>query len=262
AKLKERGVSFVGPVSGELACKKEDIGRLSYVDDIVYEIISRISKKTLSGKNVLVTAGPTVEQIDPVRFISNRSSGKMGYALARMAKMRGANVTLISGPVKLDEVSGVNTLHVRSASDMHEAVNNNFNKCDVLIMTAACADFTVAEYSKSKIKKDGVGELTLNLKRTTDILSEVKKLKGDRIVVGFAAESDNIEASAIKKLKAKGLNFIVANDITKEDAGFESDTNIATIIDSTERAVHYDIMTKDELSEIIIDKISGMLNSL
>ncbi len=259
ARLKERGVVFVGPASGELACKKEDIGRLSNVGDIFEAVCDILTKKTLTGKKVLVTAGPTVEDIDPVRFISNRSSGKMGFSVAKIAKRSGAEVTLVSGPVELKPPKGVNTVNVRSAEGMFGAVTEHYQKCDILIMAAACADFTAEIYSAQKIKKKGAQNATIALKRTVDILSEVTKEKGDRIVVGFAAESENLTDNALKKLRDKNLDFIVANNITDARAGFGGDTNVVTIIDNNNRLVHHDIMTKDELAEEIIRKIGQML---
>jgi phosphopantothenoylcysteine decarboxylase/phosphopantothenate--cysteine ligase len=262
ARLKGFGYHFIGPETGELACRKEDIGRLSDIDDIVEKITDILTDKALTGKKVLVTAGPTVEEIDPVRFISNRSTGKMGYAIAKAAKRTGADVTLISGHVNLNPPQGVDTVSVKSADEMYNAVKSLFEKSDILIMAAACADFTVEGYSDKKIKKEGKENIVLNLKRTKDILSEVSKKREDKIVVGFAAESENITENTLKKLRDKGLDFIVANDITSPDAGFGSDTNVATIIDSNEEVVHYDIMTKDELAEEIIHKIVRMLGKV
>lgn len=258
-KLKRFGHSFIGPESGELACNKNDIGRMSEPVDIVEEIKCTLTKKPLAGKNVLVTAGPTVEGIDPVRHITNRSTGKMGYALAKAAKRAGANVTLVSGPVNLPAPKGVDTIGVVNAKEMHETVMTFFEKSDILIMAAACADFTVTDYSEDKIKKGDKTELTLNLKRTKDILSEAANQKGSRIVVGFAAESENLVENAVKKLREKGLDFIVANDITDVNAGFAVDTNVVSIIDSDESVTSHDVMTKDELSDVIIAHICRRL---
>jgi phosphopantothenoylcysteine decarboxylase/phosphopantothenate--cysteine ligase len=256
-KLKRFGYHFIGPESGELACQVEDIGRLSDIEEIVENVNEILTKKKLAGRNVLVTAGPTVEKIDPVRFISNRSTGKMGFAIARAAKRYGANVTLISGPVNLASPQGVDTVSVKSADDMYKAVKSHFEKNDILIMAAACADFTAQAYSKSKLKKEkGV---IVNFKRTIDILSDISKDKENKIVVGFAAESENLQENALKKLRSKKLDIIVANDITNPRAGFGVDTNVVTIIDSHENVINYDVMTKDALAEEIIGKIADLL---
>jgi phosphopantothenoylcysteine decarboxylase/phosphopantothenate--cysteine ligase len=259
-KLKACGYHFIGPDTGELACRKDDIGRLSDIGDIVEKITDLLTEKTLSGKRVLVSAGPTVEEIDPVRFISNRSTGKMGYAIAKVAKRHGAEVTLVSGPVNLKPPHGVKVVDVKSAHDMHKAVMINFDDTDILIMAAACADFTVENFSKQKIKKSEKAEITIKLKKTADILMEVSKVNDGKVVVGFAAESENIKENAVKKLRDKKLSFIVANDITRTDAGFGADTNAATIIDTNEEAVHFDIMSKDELAEEIIGKVVNILS--
>ena len=259
SKLASHGVSFVGPESGELACKKDAIGRMSEIDDILESIQDTLTKKTLEGKRVLVTAGPTVEAVDPVRFISNRSSGKMGYAIAKMAKRRGASVTLISGPVTIKPPPDVSVINVKSAAEMHDAVKDNYTNCDILVMAAACADFTVENYSNEKIKKGNKSDVTLKLTRTVDILKDITQEKGDKVVIGFAAESENITENALVKLREKNLNFIVANDIKNPDAGFEVDTNVASIIDTNETVIHYDIMTKDDLAEEIMDKIASLL---
>ncbi len=258
-KLTSRGCHFVGPQTGELACKRDDIGRLSSIDDIVEAISDILTAKALTGKNVLVTAGPTIEEIDPVRFISNHSSGKMGYAIARSAKRYGANVTLVSGPVAINPPQGVTTAYAKTADEMYSSVKSLLPDNDVLIMAAACADFTVEAYSKEKIKKGGKLNITVNLKKTVDILKEVSKDKDGKIIIGFAAESGNLTENALKKLREKRLDFIVANDITDPRAGFGIDTNVVTIIGSHEDVVHYDVMTKDALAEKIIQKVVKLL---
>jgi phosphopantothenoylcysteine decarboxylase/phosphopantothenate--cysteine ligase len=259
-KLKRFGYHFIGPESGELACKKEDIGRLCDIKDIVEKVDEILTEKKLAGKNLFVTAGPTVEKIDPVRFISNRSTGKMGYAIAKAAKRYGANVTLISGPVNLKPPQGIDIINVKSADDMYNAVSSHFAKNDIFVMAAACADFSVESYSEEKIKKEEKSGVTINLNKTVDILQEVSKDKDDKVVVGFAAESENLQENALKKLRGKKLNFIVANDITDPRAGFGTDTNVVTIIDSHENVVNYDVMTKDELAEEIIGKVAGLFD--
>lgn len=247
------GVKFIGPESGHLACGDTGVGRMSDPEDIVEAALNELTAKDLKGRNIVVTAGPTIEPIDSVRFISNRSSGKMGYEIARAAARRGADVTLISGPSALKPPPGVSFYKVESASDMKAMADKKFRSCNAVIMTAAVSDFTPSTASGSKIRK---GELTsLKLKQSPDILKELGKKKGGRMLVGFAAESSKDIISAKKKLKAKNLDMIVLNDITKKDAGFNVDTNIVTIIDRNGNAADYPKMMKSDIADIILNRM-------
>ncbi|MBI4825874.1 MAG: bifunctional phosphopantothenoylcysteine decarboxylase/phosphopantothenate--cysteine ligase CoaBC [Nitrospirae bacterium] len=247
------GVKFIGPESGSLACGDTGVGRMSDPEDIVEAALNELSPKDLKGRKIVVTAGPTIESIDPVRFISNRSSGKMGYEIARAAARRGADVALVSGPSALKPPAGVSFYKVESASDMKDAVDKKFRSCNALIMTAAVSDFTPYAASGSKIKKGGLA--SLKLKQSPDILKELGKKKGGRMLVGFAAESSKDIASAKKKLKEKNLDMIVLNDITKKDAGFNVDTNIVTIIDRNGNAADYPKMMKSGIADIILNRM-------
>lgn len=202
----------------------------------------------------LITAGPTRERVDPVRFISSRSSGKMGYALAEMAYRFGHEVCLITGPVNLNTPDGIEMVYVESAEDMYNAVKNNVEDCDCLIMAAAVADWTPEVCNPFKLKKDSFDGV-LKLKRTKDILLEMKGIKEDRVFVGFAAETDDLIKNAINKLEAKGVDFIVANDVTQLGAGFCVDTNIVTIFDSQGGVIELPKMKKVDVAKKIIEKI-------
>ena len=204
----------------------------------------------------LITAGPTREKLDPVRFISNRSSGKMGYALAEMAYKFGHEVCLITGPVNLNTPAGIEMIYVESADDMYNAVKNNIEDCDCLIMAAAVADWTPEVCHTSKLKKDSFDGV-LRLKRTKDILLEMIKFKRERLFVGFAAETDDLIKNAINKLEAKGLDLIVANDITQPGAGFGGDTNIVTIFASQGGVIELPQIKKVDVAKKIIEKIVG-----
>jgi phosphopantothenoylcysteine decarboxylase/phosphopantothenate--cysteine ligase len=251
--LKKNGVEFIGPDSGSLACGEEGPGRMVDVSEIVEASISALTVKDLSGQNILVTSGPTVEPIDPVRFISNRSSGKMGYAVARSAERRGANVTMISGPTNLTGPIGVKVVPVNSALEMEKEVFKQLPKAHSVIMAAAVADFTPSGKAKVKHRKE---QLTLlELKKNNDIIKKVGKQKGKRILVGFAAETGKDVESAKSKLKEKALDFIVLNDVTAKGAGFDVDTNIVTIIDKKSKIDEYPLMSKIEVANIILDKL-------
>ena len=264
--LKQLGVNFTGPVSGPLASGAEGPGRMSEPDDILAQIketIAAPSARDFEGRTVLVTAGPTREAIDPVRYLSNRSSGKMGYAVAEAAKRRGARVILISGPVALTQPAGTELVKVTTSDEMLNAVINRLPEADIVVMSAAVSDFKPAEVSDSKIKKEnlqysskGTGGISLNLVKTQDILSEISGKKGKQFIAGFAAETDNVVANAKNKLISKGLDMIVANDITRTGAGFEVDTNIVTLIDRWGGVVEYPIMTKKEIADKILDHIA------
>jgi phosphopantothenoylcysteine decarboxylase / phosphopantothenate---cysteine ligase len=255
-KLKARGFTFTEPEMGRLASGKIGKGRLPETATIIEAIEKVLGKKNdLEGKRIIVTAGGTQEPIDPVRLITNRSSGKMGYALAGAARDRGAQVTLISASATLSPPEGVELIKVRTVADLREAVLKAVKKADVLIMAAAVSDFRVARQSGQKIKKQG-GKLSLELVENEDFLLE---LPDNFIKVGFAAESENMVANAKKKLKEKRLDLIVANDITQSDAGFDVDTNRVTIIDKKGKSEALPLMSKRDVAELILDRVRGMM---
>lgn len=251
-KLKGYGYHFIDSETGELACGYEGKGRMAEPSDIMEEIEAILSPKDLKGERILITAGPTFEAIDPVRFIGNRSSGKMGYALARMALRRGADVTLISGPSSLKPPRGSRFIAVESAEEMKKAVISNFKGATAVIMAAAVADYRPSKASSEKIKK-GKGAFSIDLKKTSDILLEIGKKKGKRLLIGFAAETGNLVANARKKLKEKNLDLIVANNIKEPGAGFGSDTNIVTIIDKKGNIEELPKMPKEEVAWKVLD---------
>ena len=252
--LTSLGYHFVEPSSGELACGSEGIGKLADVEDIMEEMESVLSEKDLSGENVLVTAGPTTEFIDPIRFITNKSTGKMGYAIAKVARRRGANVTLISGPSSLPIPSKVRFCAVKSASEMRTAVMDCFKDSTIIIKSAAVGDYTVKDIRKDKIKREKEN-LTLELKGTPDIISEIGKIKESRIHVGFAAETEDLIRNAKKKLQDKNLDFIVANDVCMKGAGFGWDTNIVKILYKDGTLEELPLMSKEEVAQKILDRV-------
>ena len=259
-KLTTLGYPFIEPVCGMLACGDEGEGKLADVDTIVEAIASFAVPQDLKGKRILVTAGPTRELIDPVRYITNRSSGKMGYAVAAQAAKRGADVTLISGPTILEAPAGIRTIvRVETAAQMYQAVIEAFPNHDAVIQSAAVADYRPKHYSDTKIKKAD-GDLYIELERTDDIAYEIGKIKGDKILVGFAAETDNVTEHAVQKIKKKNFDFIVANDVTKAGAGFNTDTNIITIIDAQGTAHEYPQLLKTEAADIILDTVAELFN--
>jgi phosphopantothenoylcysteine decarboxylase/phosphopantothenate--cysteine ligase len=252
-KLTSMGVIQVGPERGSLACGEEGIGRMADVADIVEAAEEALSKKDLKGERIVVTAGPTREYLDPVRFISNRSSGKMGYALARAARNRGAEVTLISGPTALAAPLGVKRTVVETASEMLEAVKAKLDiQTTILIMAAAVADFAPAVKSKKKLGKRDA--LSLNLRATDDIISAVATRKRRPFIIGFAAETGARISRAEEKMEKKHMDMIVFNDVTDPNAGFDVDTNRVVVIDRKGRS-YYDIMSKDAVANAIIDRL-------
>ena len=251
--LLSRGVFQVGPEKGSLACGEDGIGRMSDVSEIIEAIKSALSKKNLAKEKIIVTAGPTREYLDPVRFISNRSSGKMGYALARAALRKGAEVTLISGHSLLSQPKGVKFISVETASDMFNAVNQELPSSTVLIMSAAVSDFMPEEKAKEKIEKSG--ELTVKLQKTPDIISEISKNKNRPFIIGFAAETGRKIERARKKLKEKNMDMIIFNDVAKTDSGFDVDTNRVVIIDK-EKAISLPLMSKDSVADAILERLS------
>jgi len=245
-KLKARGFIIVEPGYGRLASGKMGYGRLADIDVILGTIKQVLGRKgDLAGRRIVVTAGGTQEPIDPVRHIGNRSSGKMGYAVAEAARDRGAEVTLVTAPTSLTDPTGVEVIHVQTASQMKDAVSKAVSKADALIMAAAIADYQPKSTAKSKIKKEAE-TLTLELVRTPDIITEVP---GDFIRVGFAAESEDVVANARQKLNKKKLDLIVANDITSTDSGFGTDTNKVTIIDRNGKVEDLPLLSKREVAE-------------
>ncbi len=255
-RLRRLGYLFVPPEKGELACGWEGEGKLAAPETIFEAAVAALTPKTLTGETVLVTAGPTREEIDPVRFISNHSSGKMGYALAREAQRRGGRVILVSGPVSLAPPPGVELVTVESAAEMREAVMARVGGCTVVIKAAAVADYRPLEREQAKIKKQ-TGELTLRLVKNPDILAELGRLTERPFLVGFAAETDNLEAGAAKKLEEKNLDMIVANDVSQPDAGFNVDTNAARLLFRDGRMVECPLMSKKELAGLILDYVTA-----
>ncbi|RKY65667.1 MAG: bifunctional phosphopantothenoylcysteine decarboxylase/phosphopantothenate--cysteine ligase CoaBC [Candidatus Latescibacterota bacterium] len=257
-KLKDLGYKFVGPEEGELASGLTGKGRLADLGRILDAIGEALEDvRLLAGRKVLVTAGRTEEDIDPVRFITNRSTGKMGYALAEAARTMGAEVVLVSGPTDLEVPWGVRVVRVRSAEEMRDAVLENFGWCDVLAMAAAVADFRPAKVSPKKIKKEE--GLVLKFERTPDILAEVAKEKGERFVLGFAVETEDEVEGGKRKLREKNLDLIVVNNPTVEGAGFGWDTNVATLIDRNGRVEELPRMSKRELARRIWRKVAELL---
>jgi len=253
AMLQKMGVRFVGPVSGSLACGDEGVGKMAEVSSIVEAAVAALTPNDLKGYTILVTAGPTREAIDPVRYISNRSSGKMGYALAQAANRRGAQVTLISGPSSETPPESVSLISVETAAEMEKAVMKYVSSANVLIMSAAVSDFV--PFQESKVKHDKNGFNLLKLNKTTDIIQKVGQQKKTCFLVGFAAETGSSPERARKKIKDKNLDMIVLNDVSKEGAGFEVDTNIVTIIDKKGNSAEYPVMKKIDVANVILDKI-------
>ena len=255
--LKELGYNFVEPESGRLACGDTGKGKLASPETIVDEVVKLLSKdQDLKGKSIIVTAG----SIDPMRYITNRSTGKMGYSIAKEAIERGADVTLITGPTNLTPPQNLKKLvKIESAKDMYEAVLENLDENDVVIKSAAVADYKPKNYSNKKIKKSD-DDLVIELDRNKDIAQEIGKIKNNKILVGFAAETNDLIENASLKIKKKNLDFIVANDLTKEGAGFGVDTNIVKIIDKEGNITEYPKMKKEEVANIILDKIKELLS--
>ncbi len=257
ASLIAQGAILVEPQMGTLACGEEGVGKMADVDAIVEAVISAVTPDDLAGEHVLVTAGPTREPIDPVRFLSNRSSGKMGYALAKVARRRGALVTLVTGPAAIAAPSGVDVVRVETASEMHSAVMERISAATIAIMAAAVADFCAAERKSEKADKADIVSLKLN--RTPDILAAVGALEQRPFTVGFAAETGARIDRAERKLIDKGADMIVFNDVLREGSGFETDTNAVTIItrgaDATCRKESLQLMQKEAAASAIIDSI-------
>jgi phosphopantothenoylcysteine decarboxylase/phosphopantothenate--cysteine ligase len=253
SQLKAHDFVIVGPATGWLASGKVGLGRLADINDIIDSIRHVLARGGyLAGRHIVVTAGGTQEPVDPVRYISNRSSGKMGYALAEAARDRGAKVTLVTAPASIPQPVGVDVIRVDTAREMRQAVEDATLQADALIMAAAVADYRPKKTAKDKIKKGKAG-LTLELECTPDILSSVK---GNFIKVGFAAESTNLVENAREKLKLKKLDLIVANDITARDSGFGTDTNRVTVIDRKGKIDSLPLLTKREVAERVLDRVA------
>jgi phosphopantothenoylcysteine decarboxylase/phosphopantothenate--cysteine ligase len=254
-KLRSYGYEFIDPVEGRLACGTTGAGKLQDPKVIVDRVLMELNeKKDLINKNVLVTAGPTIAPIDPVRFITNRSTGKMGYAIAKEARNRGANVTLVTGPTSLEVPKNINVIKVSTNEEMKEEVLKIFNSSDIVIKSAAVADYKPKVYSEQKIKK-GEGNLFLDFVKDSDILLELGKKKQKQILVGFAAESQNLKDNAMSKLERKNLDYIVANDITASDTGFASEDNKVIILSKDGKEVHLDKMSKEKVASNLFDII-------
>lgn len=256
-RLKERGYFFVEPGEGDLACGVRGKGRLAELELILARVEELlVQDKPLQGKKVLVTAGPTREPLDPVRFLSNRSSGKMGYALARQAQLMGAEVILISGPTALEPSPGVSFIPVETAEEMYQAVMAHAADCQIIIKAAAVGDYRPKERKTEKIKKQP-GDLVLELTRNPDILAELgsRKKENEQILVGFAAETEKVLLSAAEKVQKKHLDFIVANDVLRAGAGFACDTNIVTLVFPDGRKKEFGKLSKDEVARAILQEI-------
>lgn len=255
--LKELGYEFIEPASGRLACGDEGKGKLQDTEIIAEETLRRLhSTKDLVGKKVVVTAGPTIVPIDPVRILTNRSSGKMGYSIAEEARDRGAEVVLISGPTSLRKPNRIKVIDIKTNEDMFNAIKNEFKDADIVIKSAAVADYKAKNYSNEKIKKTG-DDLNLIFERDRDILKTLGDMKENQILVGFAAESSNLKENAKGKLERKNLDYIVANDISKPETGFASDENKVTIISKSGEEVSLEKMSKREVAKNIFDIIKG-----
>jgi len=258
-KLRRVGYRIMDPAEGYLACGYEGKGRLPDPEKISDEIERLLRKKDLAGENFLITAGPSREPLDPVRYISNRSSGKMGYALARAALRRGATVALVSGPTALEPPSGARLIEVNTAAEMREAVLKEYPHSSAVIMAAAVADYHAVAPSGQKIKR-GVGDLELRLIPNPDILKELGQNKDGKWLVGFAAETENLTANAQKKLREKNLDIVIANNVAEEGSGFDGDTNVGTIIDRTGAVRSLPLMSKDDLADCIYDHYLALKN--
>jgi phosphopantothenoylcysteine decarboxylase/phosphopantothenate--cysteine ligase len=253
--LRQRGHIFVEPEEGLLACGTAGPGRLAEPDKIA-DVVAGLSfhARDLEGETVLITAGPTQEPLDPVRYISNRSSGKMGYALAGAAAERGAQVILVSGPVQLREPQGVRVVHVRTAREMHDAVMEHLSEAGIIVKAAAVADYHLSQVPRNKIKKTAM-RMSLELDPTLDILAELGRQKGDRLLIGFAAETENLVASARQKLESKNCDMVVANLVNQEATGFESDENEVVLVLRTGETIPLSRAPKREIADRIFDQV-------
>ncbi len=257
--LRTRGIKVLEPDEGYLACGMIGSGRLASVESIARAVFETLHlRDDLRNERVLISAGPTEEPLDPVRYITNRSSGKMGYSLAEASRRRGAAVTLVSGPTRLAVPAGVTVENVRTTQEMSDAMLRCLDRATVVLMAAAVVDFAPARTETEKIKKRD-GALTLELKPTLDILAEISRRRNpDQLIVGFAAETNNLLKNASSKLQQKGLDLIVANDVTQEGAGFDTDTNIVTLIFPGGRTKPLEKMSKLDVANVILDETIGL----
>ncbi len=256
--LRDRGVRVVAPDEGYLACGMTGAGRLAGLEAILEAVLLVLRvQRDLENETVLVTAGPTCEDLDPVRFLTNRSSGRMGYAIAEAAARRGARVVLISGPVSLQTPAGVERIPVRTTEEMHRAVLAHLESATVIVMAAAVADYRPVTPFATKLKR-GAGRLNIEFEPTADILADVSRRKGERLVIGFAAETDELTEHARRKLKEKGADLIVANDVTAPGAGFDHETNVVTIFraDGAQRSLPK--LTKIQVAHRILDEVEEL----
>lgn len=257
AKLRKYGYHFVDPGCGDLACGWQGSGRLAAPELIAEEISRLLTPQDMVGETVLITAGPTREELDPVRYLTNHSSGRMGYELARSARNRGAKVILVSGPTELEPPVGVELVMVNTALQMHAVVMDRVKECSMVVKAAAVADYRPVRRSGEKLKKQG-DHLTVELERNPDILAALGGLKKRPMLIGFAAETIDLQANAAVKLKAKNLDMIVANDVTQEGAGFNVTTNIVRLLYRDGRVEPLELMTKELLAGIILDRILAL----
>ncbi len=257
-KLAALGYHFLEPATGFLACGWEGKGKMPEPQSIFEESLRFLFPPDLKGETVLVTAGPTREELDPVRYLSNYSSGRMGYAVARAARARGARVILVSGPTALAPPAGVELLKVASARDMQQAVLDRYREATVVIKAAAVADYRPATRAEGKVKKGNSDSLTLELIRNPDILAELGVLKGDRLLVGFAAETGDLLGNAEKKLREKNLDLIVANDVTQEGAGFDVETNLVRLLFADGRRESLPLLPKDQVAHLLLDRVAEL----
>ncbi|MGN1318286.1 MAG: bifunctional phosphopantothenoylcysteine decarboxylase/phosphopantothenate--cysteine ligase CoaBC [Lachnospirales bacterium] len=255
-KLKSYGYKFIEPTSGLLACGDVGKGKMEEPENIAKYVIKELYKKDLEGKKILVTAGATCEAIDPVRFITNHSTGKMGCAISKMAMLRGAEVTLVCGNMSVEPPDFVNIINVKSAEEMFNAVKDNYDKCDIVIKAAAVADYTPVSVSDNKIKKKD-GDMKIDLKRTKDILKYLGENKKNQFLCGFSMETENLISNSKAKLEKKNLDMVVANNLMVKGAGFGTDTNVITII-TKDNVLELPIMSKDEAANKILDKIKEL----
>ena len=257
-KLERFGYEVIQPAAGRLACGDTGSGKMPSEDTLMEHILLTVAKeKDLKGKNILITAGPTQESIDPVRFITNHSSGKMGYAIAKMAKLRGANVTLVSGPVAIKAFEGIKVVDVKSAEDMYQAVTQRSEANDILIMCSAVADYTPQNYSDQKVKKKD-GDISIPLSRTKDILKYLGEHKPEgQVLVGFSMETENLIENSRQKLTKKNADLICANSISGNETGFAVDTNRVTLISQSE-VKELPLCTKEETADLILNAIKEL----
>ena len=256
-KLRRVGYHFIEPAEGYLACGYVGKGRLQEPQQILEEIRRLVQKKDMVGEKLLITAGPNREPLDPIRYLSNRSSGKMGYALARAGLRRGAEVLLISGPTEIEPPTGARLISVTTAAEMREAVLGEFPGSTAVIMAAAVTDYRPVVFANQKIKR-GKGPIELRLEPNPDILKEIGAKKNGKLLVGFAAETEELIANAEKKLKEKNLDMIVANNVTEAGAGFDVDTNVATILDRTGAVRSLPLMSKEALADEVFDHLLAL----